>query len=456
MKDLVYPLVENALRIKYEDLPDNVVEIGKKFVLDTLAAMAAGSTAPGCSSVVDLTKDWGGKPESTILFYGRQVPSPEAAFCNGMMAHARELDDTHDQAALHAHASVLTAALAVAEAKGNVSGKEMLTAVVVGVDVMCRLGLAAIGPLTGWVLSSTLGYFGATIAAGKILGLDERKLVDAMGIAYSQCAGNLQASTDKALVKRMQPAFASRGAVFSAFLAAKGITGTKNVFEGSRAGFFTLYQRGNYDRDIALNGLGKVFEGANLSVKLYPSCRYTHGAIDGILNIVKENDIEADDVAEVVVHITEPSYIAVGKPFEMGEYPQVSAQFSIPYTSAVAILRRGVKIEDMQEENIRSDAKVLELAKRIRTIGDQKPTSKGLTPVVVDIKTKNSKVYSEKIEILRGDPRKVATMGDIIGKFHECARFCVKPLSRKTIDETVELVTNLEKINTAELTSLLF
>jgi len=115
MKDLAYDLAGNAAKVKYEHLPEDVLEITKKFILDTLATMIAGSSAPGCKSVVDLVKDWGGKEESTIAIYGGKVVSENAALVNSMMAHARDFDDTHDEAVLHANVSVLPAALAVAE-----------------------------------------------------------------------------------------------------------------------------------------------------------------------------------------------------------------------------------------------------------------------------------------------------------------------------------------------------
>ena len=195
MRDLAYDLAGNAAKVKYDDLPKDVVEITKKFILDTLATLVAGSSAPGCKSVVDVIKDWGGKEESTVLVYGGKAVAENAALANSMMAHARDFDDTHDKAVLHANVSVLPAALAMAERNGGVSGKDLIAAVATGVDLMCRLGLGAMGSLN-WILSSTAGYFGGTVAAGKVLGLDENKLLHAMGIAYSQCAGSYQCLVD--------------------------------------------------------------------------------------------------------------------------------------------------------------------------------------------------------------------------------------------------------------------
>jgi len=445
MKDLAYDLAGNAAKITYDDLPQDVVEITKKFILDTLATMIAGSSAPGCKSVVDLIKDWGGKEESAILIYGGKVVAENAALANSMMAHARDFDDTHDVAVLHANASVLPATLAMAERKGGVSGKDLITAVAIGVDLMCRLGLGAMGPLN-WILSSTAGYFGSTVAAGKILGLGEDKLLHAMGIAYSQCAGSYQCLVDGGLVKRMQPAFAARAAVLSSILAQKGITGARNIFEG-QYGFFPLYHEGKYDREKITKNLGKEFEGKNLSVKLYPCCRYVHAGIDATLNIVEENDIRADDVVEVVAHVTQATYDLVGRPFQIRESPQVDAQFSLPYTVSVAIARRNVFIDDFFEEKIKGDTQVLQLAKKVKVVVDQEPIAKGLTPCVVDIKTKDGKVRSERVEILRGDPRKPVSIEEVAQKFRRCAAFSVKPISEKNVEEIIRIVSNLETMS---------
>ena len=449
MRDLAYDLVGNAAKVKYDDLPRDVVEITKKFILDTLATTIAGSSAPGCESVVDQVKDWGGKEESTILIYGGKVISENAALVNSMMAHALDLDDTHDEAVVHSYVSVLPAALAMAERNGGVDGKDLIAAVAVGVDLMCRLGLASFGH--DWVYSSTMAYFGATVAAGKILGLNENELHHAMGIAYSQCAGNLQCIKDGGLVKRMQPAFAARAAIISSILAQKGITGATEVFEG-QFGFFPSYHRGKYAREVAVKELGRVFEGVNSSIKLYPCCRYTHGSIDATLNIVQENDIRPDNVVEVVAHVTQDAYNIVGKPFEIRESPQVDAQFSIPYTVSVAIARKNVFIDDFFEEKIKGDTQVLQLAKKVRVVVDQEPIAKGLTPCVVDIRTKDGKVYSERVEILRGDPRKPVSVEEVAQKFRRCAAFSARPISKENIEGMIRIVSNLEAV--AEVSSI--
>ena len=445
MRDAAYDLVNYAVSTKYGDLPEDVVEVTKKFILDTLGCAIAGSSAPGCGSVVDLIKDWDGKQESTVMVYGGKVVAAHAALVNGMMAQALDIDDIHQRGALHANVAVLPAALAMAEREGNVSGKDLITAVAIGVDVACRVGLGIVGILK-WTVTSLGGYFGATMAAGKILGLDERTQHNALGIVYSQCAGASQSIAERTLVKRIQNALGAKAGILSVLLAQKGITGPKNVFEG-QWGLFPLYYGGIYNRDKMLQGLGKTFEGKNLGVKFYVGGYYTHPCIDATLSIVEENNIRPDDVEEAVAHVPEASYIMVGRPFEIGDSPQVDAQFSIPYAIALAIVRRHVFIDDFFEERIRTDTQVLQLAKKVRVIGDQgtvEAVGRPMTPVVIDIKTKDGKVYSQRVEVISGSPGKPASMEVVADKFRKCCAFSAKPILKENIEEIISAVKNLE------------
>ena len=451
MRDLAYDLVAHAVGVQYADLPEDVVEVTKKFILDTLGTGIAGSSAPGCASTVEVVKEWGGQKESTVMVYGGKVIAPHAAFANSMMIQALDLDDTHDEAAMHANVAVLPAALAMAERQGNISGKDLIAAVAVGVDIVCRLALGITTGYPMWVITTVTGYFGAAMAAGKILGLNENQVHNAVGIAFSQCAGSVQCVTDRVLVKRMQAAFAAKTGVIAAVLAQKGITGTKNIFEG-QAGFFPLYYGGKYDRSRITEGLGKIYEGKNLGVKLYVGNRRTHPCIDATLSMVEENTIRPDDVEEVVAHVTEVSFIRAGRPFEIGENPQVDAQFNIPYAIALAIVRGHVFVEDFFEERIRTDTAVLEMAGKVRVIGDQgsvESVGRSITPVVIEIKTKGNKVYSQRVEVISGGPGKPASMEDIAEKTRKCAAFSAKPISKKKVEELIRVVSDLETVSDA-------
>ena len=152
---------------------------------------------------------------------------------------------------------------------------------------------------------------------------------------------------------------------------------------------------------------------------------------------------------EVVAHVTEASSVMVGKPFEIGENPQVEAQFSIPYGIALAIARGHVFVEDFVEETIRGDTAVLQLAKKVKVIGDQgsiESVGRKMTPVVIEIKTKDDKIYSQRVEVISGSPEKPANMEAVAEKFRKCAAFSARPLPKENIEEIIRVVKDLEAV----------
>ena len=192
--DVIVDLAKAAVNTRYEDLSPKVVEVTKNLIIDSIGVGIAGSNLHGIAPVIGLVEEWGGREESTVMVFGARVPAPEATFCNSMLIHAPDFDETDDRSGTHIMVTSLPSAMAMAEKTGG-NGKDLITALVMGVDITSRLALAP-RLFHGWHYSTTVGIFGATAAAGKILGLDEEAMVDALGIAYSQAAGNRQGRQD--------------------------------------------------------------------------------------------------------------------------------------------------------------------------------------------------------------------------------------------------------------------
>ena len=455
MKDVIFDLARSVVQTKLEDIPKEAIYIAKMFVIDTLGVALAGSTATGCAEVVKMIKEQGGRPDSSILIYGGKAPAQEAAFANSMMIHGRDFDDTHEgPVGAHCNVSVLPAALALAE-KNGASGKEFLAAVILGIDLMSRLGNGA--PLFhGWHFTTTLGAFGAAAAAGKILKLSEDQMVNAIGIVFSQAAGNRQGRVDGALTKRMQPGFSSRAGIFSALLAERGLTGAKNIIQGPW-GFYTLY--GDRTAKVPMeetvkrltDQLGKRYEVVNLSTKPYPCCRLTHGAIEATLSLMKENGFQEKEVQGVTIQASPVIYDTVGHPFQIRDNPQVDGQFSIPYTVAVALQRGKVTLEDFEEEVVRQTYSS-ELAKKV-TVQVDKAFAKQTTQV--NIQMKSGKTFSKKIDYFKGHPRNPFSREEFLEKFRNCARFAAVPVGAERADQMLKALQEIENIkNVREITQL--
>lgn len=441
--EFVAKITEVIEKTTYDDLPKEVIESAKLFVLDTIGVGIAGSKEPGCREVVEFVTEMGGTPQATVMSYGGKFPAPWATLANSTMMHALDFDDTLDESPLHANVTVLPTVLAMAEAKGKVTGKEVLTALVLGVDVVCRIGMGTTTPLA-FVRTATCGSFGAAAAAAKVLGLTQEQIINALGIVYSQTAGNTQCLIDGGLVKRMQPALAAKAGVVSALLAQKGLTGARDVIEGDY-GYYKLYERDQWNRAPLFDGLGERFEGMLLSLKPYPTCRITHSSIDAAVDFTREHTIDPATIEKVTVYASQMSKDMVGKPFEIRHSPQVDAQFSIPYTVAVALSRGDVFLNDIQEEAIR-DPKILELAKKIEVVVDPTIQERSMMQARIEVQTKDNRSFSHGTTALRGNPLRPLTIEECRQKYRKCVAFSGSERALETADELIDQVTRLEEV----------
>lgn len=445
--DAARAFAKNAVKIRYEDIPDEALRGTKADILDTLGTALAGSTAAGCREMASLVTEWGGKRESTLIGDGRKVLAIGAALANGAMAHALDYDDTHEKAHLHAGVSAIPAAMAVAERVGGVSGKEFLTAVTLGLDMTCRMGIAnpkGPGKWVGWMLTPLYGFFGATLAAGRLLGLNEDQMVNALGIAYSQASGNEQCVVDGALTKRMQLGFAAKGGVLAALMAQKGITGAEESLEG-RMGLYKTYHQGEYHPAALTHELGRRFESANLSFKPYPCCRFSHAHIDAALALAREHDIHPDEVESIVAFVDREPHILCD-PLEVKRNPRtiVDAQFSIPYTVATAIVKREVKIGDFGPGAITNPV-VIGLANKVTPVLDTTLGGREPAAAAVEIKTKRA-TFGRRIEVPYGHPQNPMSDEVLAQKFRDCASYAVKPLAEASINGLIDIIGRLEDV----------
>lgn len=438
--DPIHAVLEHAERMELRDVPGEVAATSRRFVLDTLATMIAGTRAPGCGQILTQLAEWGGAPQATAAD-GSRLPAPYAALANGSMAHAFDFDETHMAADVHGHASVLPATLAAAEVAGGVSGRDLLAAVILGVDVACRLGLS-IKRDRGWHKTAVCGIFGSTLAAGRVLGLRGAALHNAVGIAYSLAAGNFQCLTDAALTKRMQPGFAARAAVEAAMFARRGVTGAKDILEGKWGFYRVYYDPGEYDLAPLLDGLGKRFEIEALSMKAYPSCHYGHIAIDATRALAAEMNLRAEDVAAVRVQMPAVSHDYLGGPFRVGESPQVSAQFSTAHNVAAVLLYGTMGLAQLQTDAIENSA-LRALAARVTTVSNGDPDAYGPVTLHVTLRSGRTGVHRTS-RLPKGDPSNPMTDAERYAKVSGCLAHAGWPERKEA-----ELIAWVEDLETA-------
>lgn len=446
--DAIYDFSRNIRGTTYDDLPSEVVDATKRLILDTLAVGIGGSAKEGVSELVDILKEWGGKEESSIWVYGDKLPSLNAALVNATMVHALDYDDTHDGAALHVGVVAVPTALALAERMGGIDGKKLITAIALAADLTSRLCLAnTVSPLErGWHYTTLHGNFNAAAVAGKLLELDEETLVSAFGLAYHQAGGNMQCVSDGALAKRVGPGFSARNGIMAAVMAQRGITGARNVLQG-RYGLFTVYHRGDYNPEVLTANLGRQWEVVNLSFKPYPCCRHNHPSVDAALALVREHHIEAGDVESITAYLGKGCMKVIAEPLDAKQNPSniVDAQFSVAWTIASAIAHGSVGIAEFTPEAIK-DETVLALSNKVTPKADEALSVWGVTPAIVEIKTKDGNVYSKRVDTPYGSPQNPMSMDAMATKLRDCASFAAKPVSQENLDKLIEMVSQLEKI----------
>jgi len=419
---------------------------------DTLACALAGSSAKGITEVVGLVKEWGGAAQADVFVLGGRVPAHHAAWVNSAMCHARDYDDTHDAAVLHAGVSSVPAAIAAAQLRGTLSGAELVAAVAAGLEVTCRLGTAIKVDIieTGFIYSSLLGYFGATAAAGRALGLTADEMASAFGIVYSSVAGNHQVTRDASLMKRLQPGLAAQAAVVATQLAQRGIQGPQGVFEGID-GFFRVYLQGRVSAADVRADLGARFELMNLSYKPYPCCRDTHAAVDAVLALRAGARRAVNEIESIHVGLTAPGYQMVCVPEHVRQAPRtiVEAQFSIPYTVATAWIDGTLGLGHFTDDGLRR-TDVLALASRVRPFIDEeldRDWRRFVTPATVGIRFRDGQTLEKRVNYSKGHPRNPMTPREFAAKAADCAAFAARSLSAGTAERLTATVSQLESLH---------
>ena len=449
--DVVADLSTFAARIETARLDPAVVAAVKTNILDTLSCALAGSSAKVIAEVSGLVREWAGAPQADMFVFGGKFPAHHAAWVNSGMSHARDYDDTHDAAVLHAGVSAVPAAIAAGQLRGQLSGADLIAAVAAGIETTCRLGVATKLDLieSGFIYSSLLGYFGATAAAGRALGLTEHEMLNAFGIVYSSVAGNHQVTRDASLMKRLQPALAAQAAVVAVQLAKLGIRGAQGVFQGAD-GFFRVYLHDKVDVDAVRENLGQRFELLNLSYKPYPCCRDVHAAVDAVLQVRAKTQRPASDIESIRVGVTAPGYQMVCVPEHVRLAPRtiVEAQFSIPYTVAAAWIDGGLGIGHFSDEGLQR-ADILELTSRVRPYVDaelDRDWSRVVTPAKVAVQFRDGQIVESRVDHPKGHPRNPMTLAELTAKTADCATFAAKPLAKDTAARLTAMVGELESL----------
>jgi len=433
-------LARYCSRMKFNDLSDEVIDCAKYRFLDFISVACRGSIEDPSQTIYRFVREME-TGEGVIVGTREKAPYLYSALANGTSSHSIEMDDVDNESSLHPGVVVFPSALATGEMAGA-SGKRFILAVVLGYEVMVRLG-SALGPENsykrGFHPTGTCGTFGSSVASSKILGLQEEEILNAIGISGSQAAGSMEYLAQGAWTKPFHAGWAAHSGMVAALLSRKGFKGPSSILEG-RDGFLHAYSAGA-DPSRVLEGIGSGFQILQTSVKIHACCRYMHSPIDAVLKIVKENNLRPEQVKKVKVGILRAGAPLIADPIESKYKPQsiVDAQFSMPFGAAAALLYGKAGLKEFQVSTIQSRP-VREMMRKVECIVDPEldRTFPKQWRATAEILTKDEKRYTTTVEYPKGDPENPLLWEEMIERFHELTGQILKEDQRLKIVEAVK------------------
>ncbi len=438
---------------KFEDFPSSAVEHTRRILLDFIGVAIAGSIMDNSKILAQAAREWGGAPEATVIGFSFKLPAPSAGLVNGAIGHAVQMDDTEWITVAHLGTEIIPAAFAVAEKQGNVSGKEIIKAIVLGYEGAVRIG-AAVNPShhrRGFSPNGTLGVFGAAIAAGCILGLSPSQMADAIGSAAMQSSGLEEFCYDGSMSAILNTGHATQAGIISALLAERGFTGSHTILEG-KSGFCQAYSD-TYDLSRITEDLGESYLVEDVWFKRYPTCAYINSALDIVLDLKQKYRISPDEVIEVIIKTFKTVKNTVNN---YNPDNSTAAMLSMPFAVSIAIHQGKITQEEFKDEWI-GNAEVKDLMGRVRlVISDKELADLGFEKdrgAIVQIICEDGKKYEGSVTAPRGDPVYPLSDEELHRKYQDLA---IQVLPSHVVEKIEQHLQELEWIDDIKkLTQLL-
>ena len=382
----------------FENLPEPTVEAARTFLADAISVGVAGSTETSAASVRKTAIGWGRGNQATVLGTGEELPAASAAFVNSFQVHCQEFDPLHEAATVHAMAVLTGALLAIGE-REDLGGADLLLGTSIGVEVAVSVGLAAVEGLR-FFRPATAGTLGATVALSRLLRMDRSTAKHALGLAYSQLAGTMQAHVEGSVALPVQIAHAARAAVTAIDLAAAGLDGPHDVFDGP-FGYFELYERGG-TLDGILGSLGQPWRVTELSHKPYPTGRAAHAMLHAAATLQAEHNFEPGDVAGITVTVPPLVRRLVSRPAVEGMSTNY-ARLCLAYLLA-RLLRDGSIDAATFEREALDHPDLIAFGERLTFVEDKTHGIDVLSPQSMRIKLVDTRILDHAVPHTPGSP----------------------------------------------------
>ncbi|EWY37796.1 2-methylcitrate dehydratase [Skermanella stibiiresistens SB22] len=434
-------LADFAAGLNWDAIPAEIRTRAKHHILDAVGIALAAGTFDFAHRTLTALNGLSGGAAGTVGVIGKsmRLAPRDAALANGILCHGLDFDDTHLGGVVHATVSSMPCALSAGVLAGA-SGRDLVVAYILGIEVAARLGSVAKGGFhqVGFHPTGLVGAFSSALVAGKLFGLSAGQLAHAQGIALSMGSGSLEFLEDGAWTKRMHPGWAASSGITAAALAREGFIGATAPYEG-RFGLYNAFlgpRAAECDLDLATAGLGSRWELSHTAIKPFPACHFTHGCIDAAIKLAPEVDtgairrIRALVPGEVVKTVCEP---VANKKRPANSY---DAQFSIPYLVAVGLRHGRMALADIERPML-DDPEILAIADKVDYEVDPKSGFPRHYSGEVIVEMTDGRVLNHREQINRGAPDRPLTNGEIIEKYRTNASLAVSTERSQAIEAAV-------------------
>ena len=446
---------EHLARVGYADLPAAVTSAAKASILDTLACVFAGTSSSDVIEITKTARQWGGQPSCTVIASGGlKVPPMSAVLANGSAIHQDDFDDCHDNAPSHPTSASLVPALAVAEERGGVSGKDLIVAVALANDLTCRLAKAITAKIFDhpWFRAPVCGLFGATAAAAKIRGATAAQHRHALGFALPLVGGTWASLHHlDSSVRSIRDGLNYHNGIIASELAMRGLRGDPEVFEGIY-GFFPAYFNGQYRREEIIGKLGEHYETAFVSLKPWPSMRNLHNMITAVLDAMKKHDLQFEQIKHVEMEVGKINLTRC-RPVSVGAIPdkRIDLLSNLHFAVAAAVRFGTVPLELYHNAKLADDVILNAMPKvtwRVSARQDDPSSFASFEIGRAKITTVSGQSYDCECPLdgALGHPKNPMSREQRKAKFLECSKRAINPVPEARALQIIDMVEDLEKV----------
>jgi len=439
MQTLLERFADYFSNCKYQDLPPEVVHKTKLLVLDYLGVSIAALKMDFPRLTIDYLESLEGITQSTLMGASRKVPAIHAALGNGISGHALDMDDGFRYGGVHAGVVVIPAALAFAESK-QLNGKQLILAITAGYEIINRVS-KAMNPShlgRGFHTTGTIGVLGSAAACGILAGLNKTQMASALGMATLQAAGLLEILSHGSMVKPLHPGKSAMAGILAVEFALRGAKGPLTALEGEKGLFKAMADTVNADG--LFDALGSDFYISGQYIKFHAACRHIHPAIDGLLDIMRNESLTHADIKSlhVTTYPVALSFCGATTPPDSAE----GAKFNLPFSCAMAAVF-GDAGEDRYSMSTVHNETIRALSAQVTFEANERwastyPRERGAT---IKLETFAGKTFVVDVPLSKGEPENAATDDDFIRKFKQNTLSQTQELSGKLLDTALSLDT---------------